>query len=322
MANVDRETLRSRIVGPVFPILTPFTADGAQVDHAALASYTDFLVRSGVGTVMTTVGTSRFNLLSQEEILAVNETVARAVNGRAVMIAAGNQSGNTVSNIEWARHAESVGADAYIAFFPERWYGEEAVFNFFKTLTESVSIGIMIHEMPMRSGYGGQLQYPLDLLDRLVGLPGLVGMKEECMDGGYAYKLHRRLQGKCAIIGAGAMRNFMRDFHAGAQANLVGVGSFFPKVEIAFQNSLKQGDNALAHKIVREYEDPYFDLAVELGWHVQLKEVLHLLGLMPPHERDPLPRLSADKPARLKACLERLGWLSLSPDHVPEGGHA
>ena len=65
MVNLDRETLRSRIVGPVFPIVTPFTADGVQVDHAALASYTDFLVRSGVCTVMTTVGTSRFNLLSQ-----------------------------------------------------------------------------------------------------------------------------------------------------------------------------------------------------------------------------------------------------------------
>ena len=317
MKKIDRETLRNRIVGPVFPIPTPFTADGFRVDHDALTAYTNFLLSCGVGTVMTTVGTSRFNLLSQEEVLLVNETVARAVDGRAVMIAAGNQGGNTKSNIEWARHAESVGADAYIAFFPERWYGEEAVFNFFKKLTESVSIGIMIHEMPLRSGYGGQLQYPLDLLDRLISLPGLVGMKEECMDGGYAYKLYRRLQGKCAIIGAGAMRNFMRDFHAGAQANLVGVGSFFPKVEIAFQNALALGDNSLAHKIVRAYEDPYFDLAVELGWHVQLKEVLNLLGLMPPHERDPLPRLSDENRDRLLICVENLGWLDLKPDHSP-----
>jgi len=271
---------------------------------------------------MTTVGTSRFNLLSQEEILAVNETVARAAAGRVIFIAAGNASGNLVANIEWARHAERAGADAYIAFFPERWYGDDAVFTFFRKLAESVSIGIMIHEMPMRSGFGGQIQYSLDLLDRLVAIPGLVGMKEECMDGGYAYKLHRRLQGKCAIIGAGAMRNFMRDFHAGANANLVGIGNFFPRVEISFQEALKAGNIELAHRIVREYEDPYFDLAVELGWHVQLKEAMSLFGLMPAHERDPLPRLSADKQTRLRACFEELGWLDLDPDHIPESVRA
>jgi dihydrodipicolinate synthase/N-acetylneuraminate lyase len=271
---------------------------------------------------MTTVGTSRFNLMSQDEILAVNETVARVVDGRAIMIAAGNQAGSVASNIQWAQHAEAIGADAYIAFFPERWYGDEAVFNFFKQLTDSVSIGIMIHEIPMRSGYGGHMQFSLDLLERLLSLPGLVGMKEECMDGGYAYRLYRRLEGKCAIIGAGAMRNFMRDFHAGAKSNLVGLGSFFPKVEIAFQKALKEGKMELAHKIVRDYEDPYFDLAVELGWHPQLKEALHLFGLMPPHERPPMSRLTAEKQARLRACFESLGWFEHEPDHVPEGGHA
>jgi len=87
---------------------------------------------------------------------------------------------------------------------------------------------MMIHEMPMRSGYGGNQQYSLDLLDRLTDLPGVVGMKEECMDGGYAYLLHRRLSGKCGIIGAGSKRLLMRDFHSGAKAYLVGIGNFFP----------------------------------------------------------------------------------------------
>jgi dihydrodipicolinate synthase/N-acetylneuraminate lyase len=143
-------------------------------------------------------------------------------------------------------------------------------------------------------------------------------MKEECMDGGYAYKLHRRLHDKCAIIGAGAMRNYMRDFHAGAKANLVGIGSFFPRVEMAFQDALKSGDIEFAHRIVRDYEDPYFDVAVELGWHTQLKETLHILGLMPPHERAPLPRLNGEQRARLHAKLEELGWLDLDPNHEPK----
>lgn len=317
MANYSPDNIRHHLSGPVFPLLTPFTEQG-DVDLIALTNYVEFLTSCGAGTIMTTVGTSRFNLLSNEEIRAVNKTVASVSSPDTITIAAGPMTGNLRTNIEFAKHAESIGADAYIAYYPERWYGTEPIFEFFKELSTSVSIAIMLHELPLRSGYGGQIQYPLDLLERLISIPNMVGMKEECMDGGYAYLLHRRLQEQCAIIGAGAMRNFMRDYHAGARANLVGVGSFFPRVEMAFQEALKSGDTERAHQIVRTYEDPYFNVAVELGWHPQLKETLSIFGLMPAHERKPLPRLNEDQRDRLLTCIEKLGWLDLSPDHTPE----
>ncbi|MDJ0686519.1 MAG: dihydrodipicolinate synthase family protein [Alphaproteobacteria bacterium] len=317
MANFSSEDVRHGISGPVFPLVTPFTEEG-DVDHSALAKYVEFLTSCGAKTIMTTVGTSRFNLLIDDEIRQVNNTVCCATSPRTVTIVAGPMTGNLRTNIEFAQHAETIGADAYIAFFPERWYGEDQVYDFFQRLSASVSIAVMIHEMPLRSGYGGQKQYPIDLLERLVSIPNLVGMKEECMDGGYAYLLHRRLQGQCAVIGAGAMRNFMRDFHAGGRANLAGVGSFFPRVEMAFQEALRSGDTNRAHHIVRTYEDPYFDVAVELGWHPQLKETMSVLGLMPAYERAPLPRLNKDQRDRLLSCIENLGWLDLAPDHTPE----
>src|SRR5581483_3038880 len=249
MATFSREHLRGRLEGPVFPIPTPFTEAGA-VDHDALARYVDFLADRKIAALMSTVGTSRFNLLSKDEIKAVNETIARAAKGRCIVILAGPMDGGTDVHVEFARHAEKAGGDAFIAFFPERYYGEADVLGFFKTVSESVGIGTMIHEMPMRSGYGGNQQYGLDLLDRLTDMPGVVGMKEECMDGNYAYLLHRRLSGKAGIIGAGSKRLFMRDFHAGAKAYLVGLGNFFPRVAMDFHAALTGGDTARAHAIV------------------------------------------------------------------------
>lgn len=317
MAYNPPEHIRYHLSGPVFPIVTPFNESG-EVDHSALKDYVEFLNGCGARTIMTTVGTSRFNLLSDKEIRAVNETVVSASSPETITIVAGPITGNLRTNIEFAQHAQNVGTDAYIAYFPERWYGPESVYNFFSGIASSVSISVMIHEMPMRSGYGGQVQYPLDLLERLVSIHNLVGMKEECMDGAYAYRLHRSLNDNCAIIGAGAMRNFMRDYHAGARANLVGIGSFFPRVEMAFQDALKSNDIDRAHRIVREYEDPYFDIAVELGWHPQLKETMNILGLMPNYERAPLPQLSEKQRGRLLDRIEKLGWLDLKTDHVPE----
>jgi 4-hydroxy-tetrahydrodipicolinate synthase len=314
MAKFSRDHLRHKLEGPVFPILTPFTADGA-VDHAALAKYVDFLAGAGIPALLSTVGTSRFNLLTNDEIKAVNTTIAKAVAGRCIVILAGPPAGTTAVNLDFARHAESVGGDAYIAFFPERFYGEAPVLEFFQALSDAVSIGIMIHEMPMRSGYGGNQQYSLDLLDKLVAMPGVVGMKEECMDGGYAYLLHRRLTGKCGIIGAGSKRLFLRDFQAGAKAYLVGLGNFFPRVAMDFYAAMRDHRVNDAHAIVRAYEDPYFDVAVSLGWHIALKETMHILNLMPPYERAPLPRLNETQRKKLQDSIDKLGWRDRDPLH-------
>ena len=267
---------------------------------------------------MTTVGTSRFNLLSEEEIAAVNATVAKAAARRCLTILAGPMIGGTQTNLAFAKHAEEQGADAYIAFFPERYYGDEALLGFYKTLLESSNIGIMIHEMPMRSGYGGSQQYPLGLLEDLADFPNLYGMKEECMDAGYSFQIHRALESKMAIIGAGSMRLFMRDYHAGGRAYLVGIGSFFPRVAKAFYEAVISNDFGRAHGIAQAYEEPYFDLAVSLGWHVALKETLDILGLMPAWERNPLPRLSKTQRNILKSKIGELGWLDLDPAHEPD----
>src|SRR4051812_10245261 len=124
MATFSRDHIRTKLEGPVFPIPTPFTADGEAVDHEALERYVDFLAGAGVVALMSTVGTSRFNLLSMDEIKAVNATIAKAAKGRCIVILAGPMTGGTSLHVEFARHAEKTGADAFIAFLPERYYGQ------------------------------------------------------------------------------------------------------------------------------------------------------------------------------------------------------
>ena len=46
----------------------------------------------------------------------------------------------------------------------------------------------------------------MSLLGKLLEIPNLVGMKEECMDGAYAYKILRMFGENSSIIEAGAMK--------------------------------------------------------------------------------------------------------------------
>lgn len=307
--------LRAAIRGPVFPIVMPFAEDGA-LDERALRGYVEFLAGAGVPAVMTTVGTSRFNLMSHDEMRRANCAVVEAAAGRCITIVAGPMEGALPVHAAFAAHAAEIGADAAIIFHPERHYGDAAILDFFRAVSGATRAGVMVHEMPMRNGLGGgTVQYGLDLLERITDLPGVSGFKEECMDPGYSYKILRRLADKTGIIGAGSMRCYMRDYHAGARAYLVGVGSFFPAVELAFFEAMSAHRIDHAHTLARRFEDPYFDTAVALGWHRALKETMHLLGLMPAFERAPMPRLDEAGRARLAALIDGLGWRSAgAPD--------
>jgi len=301
------------ITGPVIPLPTPFNSK-YEVDYDSLGSYVKFLADAGIRNVMTTVGTSRFSLLTDEEVKKVNETVVRAAEGRMVTIVANPQVGGTARAIDFAKHAEQIGADYFLAYFPERHYGADNTYAFFKAIAEQLtSTGILIHEMPMRNGYGaGSVQYSLDLLDRLLDLPLVSGVKEEALDAEYSNAIVERISGKAIVIGAGGgmSRYFLRDFDRGSKAFLGGIGNFQPELELEFYALMAGGQREKAGRIVNEIELPYFAKTVPMGWHPSLKCALALKGLLPEFERPPMKQIEGEEKLQLKAVLQSNGWIS------------
>jgi 4-hydroxy-tetrahydrodipicolinate synthase len=306
--------LKARIRGPVFPIVMPFAENG-DVDYAALAWYANFLAEAGAPVLLLTVGTSRYNLLSDEEMLKANETVVQAAAGRAVVIVAGPgpSRGSTRQNIQFARHAQQHGADGILLLYPERWYGDEPVIKFFQDVADSVEIGIMIHAVSMRDGFGGvkAVKYlDADLLEKILQRPNFVGIKEENGDRAIFEEILRRFNQTLPVIGAGgAMRRFIGDRKLGSYTYLVGNGSFNPVKELQFYNMVMAGDEAAALEFAAANEDEFFALAVKLGWHRALKETLHQMGLMPAFEREPFTRISEAERTELRAVLLKNGWV-------------
>ncbi|MFI5204854.1 MAG: dihydrodipicolinate synthase family protein, partial [Flavobacteriales bacterium] len=277
-----------KITGPVIPLPTPFTSAGA-VDYTALKNYVGFLAQKGIACVMTTVGTSRFNLVTNDEVKRINEAVVEAGKGKLITIVANPPVGSLEHAKEFARHSESIGADYFLAYFPERYYGEENTFRFFNELNGCVkNTRILIHEMPMRNGLGaGQVQYSLPLLEQLLALSQVAGFKEEALDAEYSNKIVEKFNKTAIIIGAGGgMSRFLnRDHQRGAVAYLGGIGNFYPELELEFYAAIMGGNQTRASQIVNEIEIPYFNDVVPMGWHPSLKAALALKELLPPFER-------------------------------------
>lgn len=302
---------KNLIRGPVIPVPTPFNEDES-IDYKGLENYVNFLSDAGIPAAMTTVGTSRYSLLSWDEIKKTNEALVKGCKNKMQSIVANPPSGGIQAAIDFGKHAQTIGADYFLVYFPERYYGEENTFEYFKALNDALDIKILIHEMPMRNGLGaGQVQYSTPLLERLFALKNIVGFKEEALDAEYSNKLVERFSEEILIIGAGGgmSRYLYRDFERGAKAYLGGIGNFIPQLEVDFYTAIISGNKAKAKEIVETIELKYFDKVVPLGWHPSLKIALNVAGLMKPFERRPMKQFSKAETELMKTIFNEFKWL-------------
>jgi 4-hydroxy-tetrahydrodipicolinate synthase len=305
ISTIKQKFLKT-VKGPVFPIPTPFTNEGA-VDFESLEKYVDFLVCSGAQIIMVTVGTSRFDILTVNEMMEVNEHVVKTVAGRAVTIVTTPTTGPTTQAEEFVQHAQSIKADGILAVYPDRYYSDDSIYRFFENISKTNSIGVLIHEKPIRSGRAGigqWVQYSPGLVEEIATIENVVGMKEECCQPELAQKFNILLKDKFLIIGGGGgMREYLTAHQWGQPAYLVSIGNFAPKIELDFFEALTRADYDKAELTVLEKEVPFFEAAVKVGWHLALKEALEYLGLMNAWERSPLVRLPEDERKSIRKTM-------------------
>jgi 4-hydroxy-tetrahydrodipicolinate synthase len=302
--------MQNKVTGPVVPLPVPFESNGS-VDYGALKEYVSFLRDRGIKTVMTTVGTSRFNLLNMDEIKKVNETVVAAAGDDVITIVANPSHGSLADALSYAKHAEEIGADLFLAYYPDRHYGDDSVYEFFAAISESINISMLIHEMPLRNGLGGgQVQYSLELLSRLFALDNIVGVKEESLDPSHSEKIVKKFSDTAVIIGAGGgMSRYLKDYWLGAKTYLAGIANFYPELELEFFEAMQSENYKKAYRIVHDIEKPFFEATVPMGWHICLKEALNHCGLLPSFERLPLKSLTKEQSEQLKTVMKSFGWV-------------
>jgi 4-hydroxy-tetrahydrodipicolinate synthase len=308
---IDYEQQRSRIEGPVYPILPAFTESGG-LDTDATRAYIRYLSEHGAKRFMVTVGTSRFNLLDESEQLELNALVvdeAKRTNPNAYTIVTAPMLGPTSTSVRFAKHAEESGADSILLYHPERYYGVDGVVAHYSDVAAETNIPLLAHANPIRNATGGNKLYDADLLSRLAEIDSFIGLKEEGGDEGVRYGIASELSDRLAIIVAGgSMHMFMASAPHGVQSYLVGVGSFVPEIEERFFEAHANGNLNEARRIVNTYERPFFEVAKGIGWHRSMKTTLDLLDVMSPHERKPMLEALPAQRSALEGVVGRLGF--------------
>ncbi|MDH3715183.1 MAG: dihydrodipicolinate synthase family protein [Gammaproteobacteria bacterium] len=138
--------------GVCTPVCTIFSEDGSVVDDTALRNHLDTLIEAGVPIVTTCGGTGEFSFLRAEERRQVTEVTARHIEGQAQLIVHASAV-MTEEAIEYAKHAESLGADALL-LLPPYFEGPnmQGVYEHYARVAEAVSTPIMAYNIPVHSG--------------------------------------------------------------------------------------------------------------------------------------------------------------------------
>jgi 4-hydroxy-tetrahydrodipicolinate synthase len=169
--------MRTRFTGVGTALITPFTKDGS-LDESLVKRLARRQIDAGVHFLSPCGTTGEAPTLSHRDKLRVVELVVQEANGR-VPILAGAGGYDTREVIELARDMERVGADGLLSVTP--YYNkptQEGLFQHFKAIAESVSIPIVLYNVPTRTSVNMSVETTL----RLSEIPNIVATKEAAMN--------------------------------------------------------------------------------------------------------------------------------------------
>lgn len=170
--------VKQKLRGSIAPVVTPFKSN-YEIDFEAQSKLIEFQIENGSHGISVTGTSGEPSSLTTEERIQVMENAFKTIKGRVPFVPA-TGSTNHQETMYLTRVAQDLGADAAMAIVP--YYNkpnQQALYNHFKTVANSVDIPIIVYNIPGRTGVNLEVK----TLARLVeDCPNIIGAKESNKD--------------------------------------------------------------------------------------------------------------------------------------------
>ena len=230
--------------------VTPFTADGSGICIRSLKNYLDWQLQCRVPGVILLGSTGEFLTITDEERRLLVETAVEHVNGR-MDILVGSMNAYTPKAVRYSREAEDIGANGLMVI-PPYYYTptEDEIFNYYRAISEAVSIPIMLYNNPFTSN----IDMSAKLVARLTrAFDNVRYIKEASMDVGRVFEIVEETEG---VMNVFAGERPVECFLLGAVGYVNPFGNYIPYAttrmwELCDEGRLDEAKNIqrLAHEI-------------------------------------------------------------------------
>ncbi len=286
--------------GPLITAMaTPFTSEN-EVDMYTAMELVEYLIENQTNTVLLTGTTGESPTLTHDEEFKLMEEVVKGTRKR-VPIMAGTGSNCTQTAITSSQRAESLGVDALLQVVP--YYNkpnQEGMYQHFKAVAASVSLPIMLYNIPGRTG----INMEPETVARLAEIPNIVSIKEAAGDMDQFEKMVSLTPDDFSVyVGDDSL---VLDAISRGGAGVVSVASHV--VGKPLQNLMQAALNNDLEAAQVEFDrlKPLFDVLFIDTNPVPVKHALKLLGFPMGEPRLPLVSLEADKADTVESVLDQV----------------
>lgn len=275
--------------------LTPLDAEG-RIDEPRLAEHFDSVasVDGIVGVLCNGHAGENFTITADEKQRAVEVTVA-TVGASRIVIAGINQESSLGAAAE-AQSARAAGADAIMVFLPNAFalaQDDEMAERHHRIIGEAVP------DMPVflfqASVHAGRMAYTPVVLERLLRLPGIVGIKEGSWEVDSYDALRRLVKARAphvAVMASGD-EHLLGCYVHGSDGSVVSLADIVPGEIVALDAAVRRSDLAAARAV-----------------HERIEGLAEAIYGAPPGGR---------ATARIKCCLVELGRIPDAAVRPPVG---
>ena len=312
------ENLRARLDGGLVPAV-PVTLDGAGRLHAAAHdSYLRHMTGQPLAGVAVWAHTGRGLLLDRRTAETVLRDWRAALPHRVIVAGAGAPSGASPAeatrlSVEMAERAARLGADALLAYAPAWLRGrEEAGRLIVEHHRQLAAVGLPLVLFYLYEEAGG-ISYPPAVLDELLSMPEVVGIKMATLDSVMTYQdvsrqLLARHPDKLLITGEDRFLGY--SLMRGARSALIGMGAVCCEIQADLIRAHAGGDAARFLRLSAEVDalaESLFVRPLE-GYIRRVLWALARLGVIPEGaSHDPWgPELDAREFEEVGRALEAL----------------
>ena len=283
--------------GAATALVTPFL-DGA-VNYPLFEQLLRRQVDAGIEAVVISGTTGESPTLTDEEKLELF-TRAKEYVGSSCRIIAGTGSNSTIHTMTLSMEAEKCSVDGLLVVTP--YYNKatpEGLFAHFSSVAHSVSIPVILYNVPNRTG----VDIPVEIYRRLSRIPNIVGTKEASTDVSKITKILRAC-GPDFSVWSGNDDLITPVMALGGKGVISVLSNILPVQTQALSKAALDGDFDTASALQIELQPLVELLFCEVN-PIPVKEAMHLLGFDCGGCRLPLTSLSPENRKKLEQELLR-----------------
>lgn len=288
----------------IFPALvTPFTADGKNVDEEKLRALVDHCIGLGVHGVVPCGTTGEFVNMTTEEKKQVIKIVVDHVNGRVPVIA-GTGSSGTDQAVEMTKYAKDIGVTAALIVTP--YYmkpADRGIYEHYSTIASEVDLPIILYNIPQCTG----LDLPWQMVEDLAQIPNIVGVKDSSGQLKFILAVLEKVRDKVNVL-CGHDEVVVAGLAAGCSGAILASANVIPDVWVQIYNHVKKGELQQAREL--QYKVQKIARILATSGAVGTKEALNMMKIKVGPVRKPLSvggELTYESREELRLDLEKIG---------------